>query len=570
MAMLVQTLRSLFGQPQSLGQEAFPLDPGLADMMAKTFPVPVMVIDREADRIHWVSPGFLEMSRANPAHLRAESARAVLERYFSPARALTDLYDHKALMAEVKAALQSEDGTTYDILGLWMGMRLDPTKAPHLYLLVFQDVTEEERLKAELHVYSEELRQQVDELSALQAEREKLLSELKEQGEHLRMLASIVANTSVMAMILDKEGRLLWVNRAFEKRYGYTRGEVVGKHIYEIPGVPCHLLPKPNEDPSNIHCIAQRLSPQGMEEEAFYHSPGGDGFWAHVSITPVLDEVGEVKYYTVLMRDITARKAREKELRERNAELEASIRYAARLQRAFLPKDLDGLRAYFKDVGLWYQPLEALGGNFYGYFPVEDGVVLGIGDATGHGVPAALISIYALTSLYEKVKQHGLHIEKVYEELMESIRQFFRERNQASEGFELGLLAYEPGTQTAHYLGARRPLWLLRHGEIYIVEGGRTDVAGQTLPGSASVLQPTLQTLRLEPGDRLYLFSDGLVDQIGGPDRKRFSRTRLSAFLRANSYLSMSETIELLQEAIRTFMGTEPQTDDIVFLGLEV
>jgi hypothetical protein len=32
----------------------------------------------------------------------------------------------------------------------------------------------------------------------------------------------------------------------------------------------------------------------------------------------------------------------------------------------------------------------------------------------------------------------------------------------------------------------------------------------------------------------------------------------------------MSETIELLQEAIRTFMGTEPQTDDIVFVGLEV
>lgn len=513
MATLVQTLKLLFGQPQSLGQEAFPLDPRLADMMAKTFPVPVMVIDREADRIHWVSPGFLEMSRANPAHLRAESARAVLERYFSPARALTDLYDHKALMAEVKAALQSEDGTTYDILGLWMGMRLDPIQAPRLYLLVFQDVTEEERLKAELHVYSEELRQQVDELSALQAEREKLLSELKEQAEHLRMLASIVANTSVMGLILDKEGRLLWVNRAFEKRYGYTRGEVVGKPICELPGVPCHLLPKPNENPSDIYCIAQKLSPHGLEEEAYYYSPGSEGFWAHVSITPVLDEVGEVKYYTVLMQDITARKAREEELRERNAELEASIRYAARLQRAFMPKNLDGLRAYFKDVELWYQPLEALGGDFYGYFPVENGVVLGIGNATGHGVPAALISIYAFTSLHEKVKQHGLHMEKAYEELMESIRQFFRERNQALEGFELGLIAYEPATQTAHYLGARRPLWLLRHGEIYVVEGGRLDVAGQTLPGSASVLQPTLQTLRLEPGDRLYLFSDGLVDR---------------------------------------------------------
>ncbi len=101
------------------------------------------------------------------------------------------------------------------------------------------------------------LKQQVDELSALQAEREKLLSELKEQAEHLRMLASIVANTSVMGLILDKEGRILWVNRAFEKRYGYTRVEVVGKHICEIPGVPLVIF-CPNRTRTLLISIALR------------------------------------------------------------------------------------------------------------------------------------------------------------------------------------------------------------------------------------------------------------------------------------------------------------------------
>lgn len=118
--------------------------------------------------------------------------------------------------------------------------------------------------------------------------------------------------------------------------------------------------------------------------------------------------------------------------------------------------------------------------------------------------------------------------------------------------------------------GVRRPLWLLRHGEIYTIEGGRTKIAMQTLPGSAHALAPTVQTLRLEPGNRLYLFSDGLVDQMGGTERKRFSRSRLSSFLRTNSYLPMDELIPLLQEAIRTFMSEGPQTDDILFLGLEV
>lgn len=570
MSALVQTLKSLFGSDRSLGHEAFPLDPKLADMMAKTFPVPVLVIDREEDRLHWVSPGFLQMSGASPEYLRTASARAVLERYFMPAQALTELFDYRTLQAEVEAALHSEDDQACDILGLWMGMRFDPKQSPRLYLFIFQDVTEEKRLKAELQVYAEELKQQVDELSSLQEAREQLLAELKAQSEHLRMLASIAAHTAVMAMILDPRGRLLWVNRAFEKRYGYRREEVTGKHICEIPGVPCHLLPGPQQDPSKTHCIAERLSPRGLDEEVYYYSPGGEGFWGHINVTPVLDEAGEVKYYTVILTDITELKAREEALAQRTAELEASLRYAARLQRAFLPKNLDGLRPYFKDVGLWHQPLDRLGGDFYGYLPVENGVVVGIGDATGHGIPAALISVYAITSLYEKIKQYGLQIQRVYEELRESIAWFFGGKADAQEGFELALLAYEPAASTAYYLGARRPLWLLRHGEIYTVEGGRMDIAAQNLPGSAHALAPSVQTLRLEPGDRLYLFSDGLVDQMGGTERKRFSRSRLSSFLRTNSYLPMDELISLLQEAIRTFMGEEPQTDDILFLGLEV
>jgi len=570
MTTLVQRLVKLFQQDQGLGDEAFPLDPRLADMMAKTFPVPVVVINRKEDRLHWISPGFLQMSGANPEYLRTSSARAVLERYFTPARALTELLDYGTLQAEVEAILRSEDGSAYDILGVWAGMRLEPTKISDLFLLIFYDVSEEKRLKAELQVYAEELKQQVDELNSMQEAREQLLSELKARAEHLRMLASIAATTSIIALILDPQGHILWVNRAFENRYGYTQAQAAGKHICELPGVPCYLLPDPKQKISDEQCISQRLSPRGIEEEAYYHSPNSESFWAHVTITPVLDEIGEVKYYTVLLTDITERKAREEALRQRTAELEASLRYAARLQRAFLPKNLEGLRPYFKDVGLWYQPLEALGGDFYGYLPVEQGVVVGLGDATGHGVPAALISIYALTSLYEKIKRHGLDLQKTYDELYESIKWFFGEKEGTREGFELALLGYEPATFTAYYLGARRPLWLFRDGEIHMIEGGRMDLASQTLPRSIHALTPTPQTLKLQPGDRLYLFSDALVDQLGGPDLKRFSRSRLSAFLKTNSYLPINELIALLQEALRTFMGEEPQTDDIVFLGLEV
>ncbi len=71
-------------------------------------------------------------------------------------------------------------------------------------------------------------------------------------------------------------------------------------------------------------------------------------------------------------------------------------------------------------------------------------------------------------------------------------------------------------------------------------------------------------------GDKLYLFSDGLIDQMGRPEGKRFSRTRLRNFLRANGYLPVEEQVALLQEAIRTHMSGYPQMDDMLFLALEV
>jgi serine phosphatase RsbU (regulator of sigma subunit) len=67
----------------------------------------------------------------------------------------------------------------------------------------------------------------------------------------------------------------------------------------------------------------------------------------------------------------------------------------------------------------------------------------------------------------------------------------------------------------------------------------------------------------------LYLFSDGVIDQLN-PEGKKFSSNRLARFLEVNQYLDLSEQVALLKEAIAQWRGPAPQTDDILFLALEV
>jgi serine phosphatase RsbU (regulator of sigma subunit) len=257
--------------------------------------------------------------------------------------------------------------------------------------------------------------------------------------------------------------------------------------------------------------------------------------------------------------DITEDKKRLQQLETQLRDIQEARSYAERIFRRFLPP-VEGLRETFRDAQVWNAPLDGVGGDFYFYAPQEGGVFVALGDSTGHGAAAALISVYALTSLWRASRQPIGNLSSLYQELLEGV---VLSMGEGTEGFELALLKYDRATMRLEYLGARRPLWIFRQGQLHQVRGSRSDISSHT----ASI--PTLQAVYLQPGDRLYLFSDGVIDQLN-PEGKKFSSNRLARFLEVNQYLDLSEQVALLKEAIAQWRGPAPQTDDILFLALEV
>jgi serine phosphatase RsbU (regulator of sigma subunit) len=80
----------------------------------------------------------------------------------------------------------------------------------------------------------------------------------------------------------------------------------------------------------------------------------------------------------------------------------------------------------------------------------------------------------------------------------------------------------------------------------------------------------TTHDIQLKRGDHLYLFSDGYVDQFGGPDDKKFKYVAFRQMLVDHAGLPMKEQREFLEKAHLDWRGDREQVDDIVVLGLEI
>ncbi len=520
----------------------------LAKPLASVFPLPLFVIDTEEDRFVWVSPGTLQLTGLTPQELLQVPAYAFLQAHLVPFEPLQRLWYEQPAEAEVEASYRVGEEIRY-VQGHWV--RLEA----RYFALVLQDVTELRQAQEELAQYAEELSQQVETLTQLKQSLEKANEELRASREQLRLLAAVAAHTDNAVVITDAQGRAIWVNRGFERLTGYTLEEVKGQ-------VPGKLLQGPGTDPETVARIREKLrQKEPFTEEILNYAKDGRPYWVRLYITPLTNELNEVTHFMAIELDITAEKARLQQLESQLQDIQEARRYAERIFRRFL-RPIEGLKPYFREAVVWNAPVAGVGGDFYFYAPQEGSVLLALGDSTGHGAAAALLSVYALTSLWRSTRQPVHNLTELYEDLLEGLLTS-GEGQAGAEGFELALLQYEPAAQRLVYLGARRPLWVFRGGQLHEVRGSRSDVS------PTATIQPTPQSLRLQPGDRLYLFTDGLTDQLS-PQGKKFTLARLTRLLEVNQYLSLPEQLTLLQEAHAQWRGSASQTDDILFLALEV
>jgi serine phosphatase RsbU (regulator of sigma subunit) len=284
---------------------------------------------------------------------------------------------------------------------------------------------------------------------------------------------------------------------------------------------------------------------------------GRDLTWVAIFIQRIEGgKIAEEWAATMGLSELLRSQRLEQEIRERER-VEQELQVARRIQQASLPKEVPTLEGW--QIAPYYQPAREVGGDFYDFHLLsEDRLGVVVGDATGKGVPAALV-MSTTCGMLQAVSQTldasspGEVLEQVNETLLARIP-----ANMFVTCF-YGILDPESGTFT--YANAGHDLPYLWHG------GEAEELRARGMPlGLMPQMSYEQKEIVLDAGDCALFYSDGLVE-AHDPKGEMFGFPRLRELVAEHGEEGSLE--EALLEELYSFVGESwEQEDDITLLTL--
>jgi serine phosphatase RsbU (regulator of sigma subunit) len=261
--------------------------------------------------------------------------------------------------------------------------------------------------------------------------------------------------------------------------------------------------------------------------------------------------------------------AQKAELADKNRNIVASINYANRIQQAVLPPD-SFFNDHFASHFILYLPRDIVSGDFYWAGTVGNRTVVAAVDCTGHGIPAAFMSLIGASLLNQIVINKGVdQPAEILAQLNDGLCATLSHngRLQVPDGMELTICVLEKqpgGGYWLNYAGAKSNMLVLAGGEHTLLRANRKAI-GEKL--SQTFVQHGLE---VPARSFLYLFSDGFQDQLGADTGKRFFSKNFHQLLAANHRAPAEAQKELLQAVFDDWRGPVRQLDDVLVMGLQL
>ena len=253
----------------------------------------------------------------------------------------------------------------------------------------------------------------------------------------------------------------------------------------------------------------------------------------------------------------------------KNKNIMDSITYAQRIQLAIMPS-ISKFKRLIPESFILYQPKDIVSGDFYWITEIGDKLFIAAVDCTGHGVPGAFMSIIGYDLLRNITKERGIHRpSEVLDQLNKSLIELLTKNNiavgEVKDGMDITLCVFHKSKGIMEFSGALNPLYIIRDNKIVTVKADRFSVGlGNEHPDENF----KNNIIKLELGDRLYIFSDGYSDQFGGPSGKKMKFRRFRHLLLSIHDYPFDQQQKYLEEHFVQWMGSHEQVDDILIIGM--
>jgi tetratricopeptide (TPR) repeat protein len=279
--------------------------------------------------------------------------------------------------------------------------------------------------------------------------------------------------------------------------------------------------------------------------------------------------------------NITKQKERIEEI---HTSLTKSIDYAQRIQNAVLPQK-ESLNNVLGEHFVLLKPHSIVSGDFYWVTKINDWLVFAVADCTGHGVPGAFMSMLGVSFLNEIVQKKEVNqANQILIQLRASIIESLKQKGitgEQKDGMDMAICVVDTSAGMLQFAGANNPLYLVRNNKFGAIPCDRQiesdertlyEIKGNSMPIAIyrKMDDFTNHTIKIEPEDTVYLFSDGFADQFGGKENKKYKYKPFKHLLLENAHNDMDKQKAILDKTFEEWKGEYHQVDDVCIMGVRL
>ncbi|HEY8400947.1 MAG TPA: PAS domain S-box protein [Cytophagaceae bacterium] len=383
-----------------------------------------------------------------------------------------------------------------------------------------------------------------------------------ETEERMRKnMQALSENSPDLITRISISGRITYTNPSIQYYTGKTPTDFIEKDLDSITETDSLV----NEWRTLLETVKAEKST--ITKECQIESPEGKRIM-QINAIPEFNE-SVMESVLVVAHDITERKLIELEIQDKNNKISESITYSKRIQNSIVP-NTDLLTKILPDSFIFYLPKDTVSGDFPWYMVKGDNIFVAAVDCTGHGVPGAMLSLvgcFLLNSVVEKNsnKSPGELLD-LFDQEVNTTLNINDSTEKIKDGMDIALCKINLKKKELEYAGAHRPLFRVSKNELLEYKGDRWAIGGGTYKNQTNF---TNYKLTIDKGDEIYIFSDGLPDQFGGPANKKFSPNKIRETIMNNRGMSMKKIGSIFQSEFDSWKGNSKQMDDVLLIGIK-
>ena len=248
-----------------------------------------------------------------------------------------------------------------------------------------------------------------------------------------------------------------------------------------------------------------------------------------------------------------------KVIEAKNKTIQDNISYAYSIQNSLLPHYADFKQSV--DASILFLPCDIVSGDFYNHYKKDHKEIFILGDCTGHGVSGAFISLLVIKSLDKIINTvNDIALDSIINSLNSELHQSFRKGNNSLFGVDLVVMQYDTQTQQISFTGSASKFAVLNSmHEFNYFKFKNLEI------GKRSYIDSPIEIMNFNKKDvaQIYLFSDGILDQKGGPNHKKYGSGNLEKLILSIHQKESIEQMRMMRETFREWKANHEQMDDV-------